>query len=106
MCVISLCTRRALDSRSRGRSTAALCGKSDVPVTPEAVLFDVGNTLLSVAEDPHVRALRGVAHLGNVSLEDYRRSLAQAQREWLEAGGTPELEDLPNTWVRHITRAL
>ena len=75
-------------------------------MTPEAVLFDVGNTLLSVAEDPHARALRGVAHLGRVSLEDYRRSLAQARTEWVEAGGTPELEDLPDTWVRHITRAL
>src|SRR5687767_3075910 len=28
MCVISLCTRGALDTRSRGRSTAALCGTS------------------------------------------------------------------------------
>jgi hypothetical protein len=75
-------------------------------VSLEAVLFDVGNTLLSVAEDPHVRALRGVAHLGSVPFEHYKKALAQAQREWVEAGGAPEIEDLPETWVRHITRAL
>jgi HAD superfamily hydrolase (TIGR01509 family) len=75
-------------------------------VTVEAVVFDVGNTLLSVAEDPHARALRGVTHLGRVSFEHYRRALTQAQREWAEAGGAPEIEDLPDTWIRHITRAL
>src|SRR5205809_91891 len=48
MCVTSLCTRGALDTWSRGRSTAALCGRrrssarAIVGVAKEVVVGDLG----------------------------------------------------------------
>ena len=71
-----------------------------------AVLFDVGDTLLYVPEDPHKRALESVQQLGRVALHDYKLAIARVQTEWQDAGGLPEHEDLPETWVGHTRRAL
>ena len=72
----------------------------------DAVLFDVGGTLLNVVGDPRERAIEAVAHLGSVSIEAYAAGVEQAQREWRAAGGAPEHEDLTETWVAHNQRAL
>lgn len=72
----------------------------------DAVIFDVGGTLLHVARDPRERAIEAIAHLGDVSLEAFAAGVAQAQREWRVAGGAPEKEDLPETWIAHNRRAL
>lgn len=72
----------------------------------EAVLFDVGNTLLRVPVDPHQRAIAKAAHLGEIPFEAYKSSLAQARQEWWSSSGRPELQDLPETWMSHIQRAL
>ena len=72
----------------------------------EAILFDVGDTLLHVPEDPHKRALESVSHLGAVPFEHYRATIDRVYQEWREAGGLPEHEDLTETWVAHSKRAL
>ncbi len=72
----------------------------------DAVIFDVGGTLLHVARDPREHAIEAVAHLGRVSIEAYAAGIEQAQREWRAAGGAPEKEDLAETWVAHNRRAL
>ena len=72
----------------------------------DAVLFDVGGTLLYVARDPRELAIESVAHLGRVSIEAYTAGIERAQREWHDAGGAPEKEDLVETWVAHNRRAL
>jgi HAD superfamily hydrolase (TIGR01509 family) len=75
-------------------------------VKPKVVLFDVGNTLLHVPEDPHLTSLRTVSCLDVLSLSDYKAGIEQAKREWYEAGGAPEREDLSETWVDRYKRAL
>ncbi len=75
-------------------------------VNYDAVLFDVGGTLLRVARDPRELAIESIAHLGRVSIGAYTAGIEQAQREWHEAGGAPEKEDLVETWVAHNKRAL
>jgi HAD superfamily hydrolase (TIGR01509 family) len=72
----------------------------------DAVLFDVGNTLLSVPRDPHERAIATVSHLGTIPFKSYKVSLQRARQEWAQAGGAPGLQDLPETWIGHIERAL
>jgi FMN phosphatase YigB (HAD superfamily) len=72
----------------------------------EAIAFDVGGTLLNLVRDPQEMAVEAVAHLGTVSLAAYAAGLRQAVEEWRAAGGTPEMEDLPQTWVGHNRRAL
>ena len=72
----------------------------------DAVMFDVGGTLLNVGRDPRECAIEAVAHLGRVSLDAYAAGIEQAQREWRESGGKPETEDLTETWVGHNKRAL
>jgi FMN phosphatase YigB (HAD superfamily) len=72
----------------------------------EAILFDVGDTLLHVPENPHKLALESVAHLGRVALPDYMAAIEQLEKEWREAGGLPEHEDLTETWIDRTTRAL
>ncbi len=72
----------------------------------DAVLFDVGGTLLHVARDPRELAIESVAHLGRVSIEAYAAGIEQAQREWRAVGGAPEKEDLAETWIAHNKRAL
>jgi HAD superfamily hydrolase (TIGR01509 family) len=72
----------------------------------EAVLFDVGNTLLRVPHDPHQRAIAKAAHLGEIPFASYKSSLNQAREEWWASGGSPESQDLPETWIAHIQRAL
>lgn len=72
----------------------------------EVILFDVGDTLLRVPTDPHQTSLQVVAGLEALSLEDYKAAIEQAKREWHQAGGTPESEDLPETWIGRYERAL
>jgi FMN phosphatase YigB (HAD superfamily) len=75
-------------------------------VEVEAVLFDVGNTLLRVPHDPQRRAIGAVVHLGEIPFTSYKASLQRAREEWRAAGGAPESQDLPQTWIGHIQRAL
>src|SRR5690349_9303636 len=72
----------------------------------DAVVFDVGGTLLDVPRDPQGRALERIAHLGAVCRDMFRAEVARAVADWREAGGEPSQEDLPATWVRHYERAL
>ena len=72
----------------------------------EAILFDVGDTLLNVVRDPQQMAVEAVAHLGALSATAYAAGVRQAVAEWRNAGGRPELEDLPETWISHNSRAL
>lgn len=72
----------------------------------DAILFDVGGTLLRVVRDPHEMALGAVAHLGTASAPDLHAGVLQAVAEWRTAGGHPGEEDLSSTWVRHYQRAL
>jgi putative hydrolase of the HAD superfamily len=72
----------------------------------DAILFDVGGTLLHVVPDPHEMALGAVAHLGSASVDDLRVGVRQAVAEWSAAGGHPHEEDLTATWERHYERAL
>ena len=72
----------------------------------DAVLFDVGGTLLNVVRDPRERVIGAIAHLGRVSIEAFAAGVERAQREWRSAGGVPEKEDLAATWVAHNKRAL
>lgn len=71
-----------------------------------AVLFDVGNTLVHVPNDPHERALRAASQIGSVSLERYKSEVERVRREWLESGGPPHVADLSETWVGHYKVAL
>lgn len=72
----------------------------------DAIVFDVGGTLLDVPRDPQERALERIAHLGVVSRDAFRAGVAQAVADWRQAGGDPSHEDLPATWVRHYELAL
>jgi HAD superfamily hydrolase (TIGR01509 family) len=71
-----------------------------------AIIFDVGGTLLEILRSPNDLALEAIAHLGTVSAADYSHAIRQVVQEWRDAGGQPELEDLPATWVGHNHRAL
>ena len=71
----------------------------------DAVLFDVGGTLLDIG-DPRQAACDAIAHLGTVSAAAFGTAIQQAIEEWRATDGRPEVEDLPETWVRHNCRAL
>jgi 2-haloalkanoic acid dehalogenase type II len=72
----------------------------------DAVLFDVGGTLLDVRHDPQQRALARVNRDGGVSLDAFRAGLKDAVTNWRRAGGEDRHEDLTETWVRHYAYAL
>jgi putative hydrolase of the HAD superfamily len=72
----------------------------------DAVIFDVGGTLLHVPRDPQEAALERIAHLGAVSLEAFRVCVREAVAEWHRTDGQPHREDLADTWVLHYERAL
>jgi HAD superfamily hydrolase (TIGR01509 family) len=88
------------------RSSQKFGGSSRGNVKFEAVLFDVGNTLLSVPFDPHQRAVAAASHLGRIPFEPYKSSLNQAREEWWEAIGDHAIQDLAETWIAHNHRAL
>jgi FMN phosphatase YigB (HAD superfamily) len=72
----------------------------------DVVLFDVGGTLLHVADDPLVTAIASVAHIGEIDMAAFRAGVDAAVSEWRANGGKPEHEDLTVTWVHHFARAL
>ena len=72
----------------------------------QAIIFDVGSTLLEIVRDPNQLAVEAIAHLGTVSATAYAAVIRQAAQEWRDGGGKPELADLPSTWVGHNRRAL
>ena len=72
----------------------------------EAVLFDVGNTLLRVPHDPHRLAVAAASHLGSIPFESYKANLNRAREEWWRAIGDHAAQDLPETWIAHNHRAL
>ena len=72
----------------------------------DAIVFDVGGTLLNVVRDPHMAVVEAVAHLGSVSVTELTAGIQQAVAEWRLADGRPEVEDLPETWLNHNRRAL
>ena len=72
----------------------------------DAIVFDIGGTLLRTMRDPQEMALERIAHLGTVPLSAFRSGVDQAIREWKLANGQPHEEDLSSTWVRHYMRAL
>jgi HAD superfamily hydrolase (TIGR01509 family) len=72
----------------------------------QAILFDVGGTLLDIVRDPHMTAVEAVAPLGDLSAAEFAAAIREVVGEWRAAGGLPELEDLPETWVGHNRRAL
>jgi len=76
------------------------------PPTFDAVVFDVGGTLLHVPRDPQEAALERIAHLGTVSLDEFRTEVQAAVAAWREHEYRPECEDLAATWTRHYERAL
>lgn len=70
------------------------------------ILFDVGGTLLDVKDDPQRVAFDSIEQPGAMTFTAFTSGIERAVREWQEAGGRPEQEDLPETWVRHYRRAL
>lgn len=72
----------------------------------DAVVFDVGGTLLHTPRDPLQAALDRISHLGSVSLDAFRVALRAATTTWREHEYAPEREDLAITWVQHYERAL
>ncbi len=72
----------------------------------DAVVFDVGGTLLRVTHDPQEYAYRCYVSGGGVSLEAFRASLDATVSAWRDAGGEAQHEDLAATWVRHYENAL
>jgi putative hydrolase of the HAD superfamily len=72
----------------------------------DAILFDVGGTLLHVARDPQLRAIERVRHLGEIDAAAFARGVRQAVEEWRLNGGAPQEEDRPTTWEAHYRRAL
>ena len=72
----------------------------------DVILFDVGGTLLDIVRDPSQMAVDAIAHLGSVSAAAFAAGRRQAVEEWRSAGGRPEAQDLPETWVSHNRRAL
>jgi putative hydrolase of the HAD superfamily len=72
----------------------------------EAILFDVGGTLVNVVRDPHVLAIEAIAHLGILSVSDFSAAIRKVVDDWRASDGQPEVEDLPDTWIEHNRRAL
>jgi HAD superfamily hydrolase (TIGR01549 family) len=72
----------------------------------QAIIFDVGSTLLEIVRNPNELAVEAIAHLGALSATSYAVTIRQVAQEWREGGGSPELADLPSTWVGHNLRAL
>jgi FMN phosphatase YigB (HAD superfamily) len=72
----------------------------------QAVLFDVGGTLLNVVRDPHAMAVEAVSHLGDLSVSEFAPAICKVVEEWRAADGRPEVEDFPQTWMGHNRRAL
>jgi HAD superfamily hydrolase (TIGR01549 family) len=72
----------------------------------DAILFDVGGTLLDIVRDPSQMAVDAIAHLGGVSAVAFAAGRRQAVEEWRSAGGPPEAQDLPETGVSLNRRAL
>ena len=72
----------------------------------QAIIFDVGSTLLEIVQDPNELAAQSIAHLGTMSATAYSAAIRQVAQEWRDAGGNPEVADLPSTWVDHNLRAL
>lgn len=72
----------------------------------QAIIFDVGSTLLEIVRNPNELAIEAIAHLGTVSATSYEAAVRQVAREWRDGGGKPELADLPSTWIGHNQRAL
>jgi putative hydrolase of the HAD superfamily len=77
-----------------------------IPSHVDAVVFDVGGTLLDVPRDPQQSALERIAHLGEVSLDAFRTEVQAAVAAWRAHEYKPECEDLAATWTRHYERAL
>jgi putative hydrolase of the HAD superfamily len=77
-----------------------------IPSSIDAVVFDVGGTLLDVSRDPQEAALERIAHLGVVSLGAFRTEVQAAVAAWRKHEYEPELEDLAATWTQHYERAL
>lgn len=76
------------------------------PTRYEAIIFDVGGTLLNILRDPQEMAVESISHLGELLLADYKSGIQQAISEWRGGGGLPEHEDLTETWIAHNRRAL
>lgn len=72
----------------------------------QAIIFDVGSTLLEIVRNPNELAVEAIAHLGTVPAAAYEAAVRQVAQEWRDEGGKPELADLPSTWVGHNLRAL
>jgi HAD superfamily hydrolase (TIGR01549 family) len=72
----------------------------------QAIIFDVGSTLLEIVQDPNELAMQAIAHLGTMSATAYSAAIRRVAQEWRDAGGNPEVSDLPSTWVDHNLRAL
>jgi HAD superfamily hydrolase (TIGR01549 family) len=72
----------------------------------QAILFDVGGTLVNVVRDPHVTAVEAIAHLGVVQVSAFSVAIRTVVEEWRTANRRPEAEDLPETWIQHNRRAL
>jgi putative hydrolase of the HAD superfamily len=72
----------------------------------QAIIFDVGSTLLEIVQNPNELAIEAIAHLGTVSAPAYEAAVRRVAQEWRDGGGNPELADLPSTWVGHNWRAL
>jgi FMN phosphatase YigB (HAD superfamily) len=72
----------------------------------DAVVFDVGGTLLRVTHDPQEHAYRRYVEGGGVSLQGFRASLDATVSAWRDAGGEAQHEDLAETWVRHYENTL
>jgi len=71
----------------------------------DAVLFDVGGTLLHVMHDPHERAFARVIN-DAISLDTFRAAVRDAVADWRRGGGDARHEDLTETWIRHYASAL
>jgi putative hydrolase of the HAD superfamily len=72
----------------------------------QAIIFDVGSTLLEIVRNPNELAVEAIAHLGTVSADAFSIAVRQVAQEWRDGGGSPEVADLPSTWVGHNLRAL
>jgi putative hydrolase of the HAD superfamily len=72
----------------------------------QAIIFDVGGTLLEITRSPHEFSVEAVAHLGSLDAVLLERTVRQVVQEWHGSGGRPEIADLSETWLEHYRRAL
>lgn len=72
----------------------------------QAIIFDVGGTLLEITRSPHESSVEAVAHLGILEAILLDRTVHQVVQEWRDSGGRPEVADLSETWFEHYRRAL